>query len=262
MSTPATARRAGERRSVGIGRLGGAHGPALGERLVCLPYAGGNGLAYQPWVRTLANHDIAVEAVELPGRLSRVAQPPYDDLAALVTDLADEIGAWSAGRPFHLFGHSLGALVGYELTRELVRRDGPRPRRLVVSGSVAPHVLVRHTRLAELDDVELIDHVFAMDGTPFAARLDQELVAMLVRAYRADVALFDRYEHTPGPLLDVPVSVFGGNADFGAALAGLRAWQSLVVPPVRVSVFPGGHFFPWRDDGFADILAAELRATA
>ncbi len=245
---------------VGLLRLGAARpDPAPARRLLCIPYAGGNGLAYAPWAGQLGDRGVALYAVDLPGRLGRIDEPPYDEVDALVGDLCDRLESWS-GPPYDLFGHSFGALVAFEVVRELHRRGSGTPGRLIVSGFVAPQVYRARRQLADLSDVELIDHLFAMDGTPVDARTEPALTGLLARTFRADLRIMERYRHRHTPPSDVPISVFAGSSDFDAELPAMRAWQQHTTRPVRLSVFPGGHFFPWQADGFVAHLGREVGA--
>jgi surfactin synthase thioesterase subunit len=111
-----------------------------GQALVCLlPYTGGSASSYWSWAN-LFPADIAVSAVQLPGRQDRWQEAPYTDFGTLASDLADEIAKVAAGNPYVLVGHSLGAVIGYEVAREMRARRASAPALLVVSASPAPYV--------------------------------------------------------------------------------------------------------------------------
>ena len=111
-----------------------ARTPAV--RLFCLPYVGGAASVYEPW-RGAFGDDVEVCPVELPGHQTRLREPAFTHVDALVDALAsalvDELDV-----PYALFGHSLGSLVAFELARELRRRGVGEPRALLVSGGPAP----------------------------------------------------------------------------------------------------------------------------
>ena len=107
-------------------------------RLFCLPYAGGGASFYRPWIERLAP-DVHVHPVQLPGREARLREHAFERIEPLIASLADVLGA-HLDRPFALFGHSMGALIAFELARELRRRQAPVPVRLLVSGHPAPQL--------------------------------------------------------------------------------------------------------------------------
>src|SRR6185437_11668624 len=86
-------------------------------RLVCFPYAGGGASMYRDWAGAMGD-SIEVWPIQLPGREARFCEPAFTRLAPLVEGLADAVGP-HLDRPFALFGHSLGALVAFELARLL-----------------------------------------------------------------------------------------------------------------------------------------------
>src|SRR5690606_13046892 len=117
-------------------RLGAVDGARL--RLVCFPYAGGGISIFRAWPSALPA-GIEVCSIELPGRDTRIAHPPLTSLPALVQEVRSTFDTL-LDAPFTLFGHSMGALLAFELTRSL-RRDGlPLPAALFVSGHRAPHL--------------------------------------------------------------------------------------------------------------------------
>src|SRR5690348_12875642 len=125
--------------------------------LVCLPYAGGSTAAFRSWETALADA-IELWRVQLPGRGARIAEPPYTRLRPLVRALAQVLQS-ATDRPYALFGHSMGALLAYEVALAL-RADGrPPPRRLIVSGHRAPHLPPPRTPIHQLDDGAFLEEV-------------------------------------------------------------------------------------------------------
>src|SRR6202035_2395188 len=92
--------------------------------------------AYRGWAAALPG-DVEVCPVQLPGRESRLREPPFVSAERLVLALADALHPHLA-LPFAFFGHSMGAMLSFELARELRRRGRPLPVHLFVSGRRAP----------------------------------------------------------------------------------------------------------------------------
>src|SRR5262245_51196446 len=108
-------------------------------RLFCFPYAGGAASAFRGWARSLPG-SVDVCPVQLPGRESRFREPAFTRLGPLVEMLAESLRP-CLDRPFAFFGHSMGAIVAFELSRRLQREHGRQPLRLFVSGCGAPQAL-------------------------------------------------------------------------------------------------------------------------
>ena len=133
-------------------------------RLFLLPFAGGGASAFRAWPAALPS-DIEIYALQLPGRENRVTEPPFGSLPDLVRELANDISGLTR-EPFAFFGHSMGALVAFELSRELRRRGQNEPVHLVVSGFRAPQLPPRQPPLHRLADASLADELKGLGGTP------------------------------------------------------------------------------------------------
>ena len=107
-------------------------------RLFCFPYAGGNEYSFRSWEKSLPDF-VEVRGVPLPGRGALIHQQPCRELSRLVNDLAIEMQS-CLDRPFAFFGHSMGALISFELARAVRDRYRVQPVKLFVSGRGAPHL--------------------------------------------------------------------------------------------------------------------------
>ena len=216
--------------------------PNAQVRLLCLPFAGGAASAYRAW-GDLMGDDVEVTAVQLPGREMRLREPPFDRVGPLVTALADMLEAVSDGRPFAVFGHSMGALIGFELVRELRRRGRTLPVALVASGRNAPHLPARDPLMHPLPDDEFVARLREFEGTPEAVLEHEELMRLLIPLLRADFAVNEAYDHTPEAPLDLPLLAMGGTDDPEVSREGLEAWSAYTSGPFDLRIYPGGHFF-------------------
>lgn len=181
-------------------------------------------------------------AVELPGRGRRLLEAPFTRAEPLVAALADVLEPLTQ-QPYALFGHSMGALLAFELAHELRCRERSAPRRLFVSGRRAPYLPPARRGLHLLPDAELLDEVRGMDGTPQEVFAEPELVQLLLPALRADFALCDAYAYVPRPPLDCPITALGGSADPGVPPDTLDGWRAHTTAEYRQHVLPGGHFY-------------------
>jgi medium-chain acyl-[acyl-carrier-protein] hydrolase len=216
--------------------------PNAAVRLFCLPFAGGAASAYRQW-GDLVGPEMEVTAVQLPGREMRLREPPFDRVGPLVTAIADVLEGTLDARPYAVFGHSMGALIGFELVRELRRRGRTLPVALVASGRNAPHMPPRDPLMHPLPHDEFVDRLRRFEGTPEAVLEHEELMEMLVPLLRADFAVNEAYDHVPEAPLELPLLAMGGDADEEVSREGLEGWERYTSGPFDLKVYPGGHFF-------------------
>ena len=181
-------------------------------------------------------------AVELPGRGTRIHEPPYRRLTPLVRALASSLEPY-LDRPFAIFGHSMGGLLGFELARTLRDRGQPQPAHLFVSGMSVPGAARTRPAIHGAPDEDVKRELRVLGGTPRELLDDDELMSLMLPTLRADFSVLETYEHRPGPPLAVPITVFGGLSDPAVPSAGLPGWRAQPVLGARVHLFPGGHFF-------------------
>ncbi len=218
-----------------------AASPARRHRLFCFPYAGGNAFSFARWQEDL-DPSIEVCAIQAPGRGARIAEPPIDELPALLRALAPEVVRFD-DMPFSFFGHSVGALVAFELTRYL-RLHGMRlPGRLIVSGCQAPQFRSPSRGLHALSDDAFLQVLRQYAGTPPEVLESRELMQLLLPTIRADFSLAENYRYRYTPLLPLPISVFAGTTDENKAPGQVDGWQKETSCACDVSWFEGGHFF-------------------
>lgn len=204
---------------------------------------------------------IEVVPVVPPGRGNRLRERPFDRMAPAVTALADAVEPL-LDRPWAVLGHSMGALIAFELAREIERRGRPRPERLLLSGRRAPGTAPPSAPIHDLPDDRFLDELRRRyDGIPGEVLDHPELLALFLPLLRADFALVETYEHRPEPRVSVPFSVWTGEDDPQAPPDELGGWGALTDGDVRVRVFPGGHFYLYeRRAGVTAALREELVA--
>ncbi|WP_308258698.1 thioesterase II family protein [Saccharothrix obliqua] len=220
-------------------------------RLVCFPYAGGGSSAYAGWPRHLDGR-VEVVAVQLPGREARLMRPAFTDLDALVPAVGEALEPYR-DRPLAFFGHSMGALLAFELARWSRARGQDGPVRLFVSARPAPHLRATPPPgLSEPDDV-VLTRLARLGGTPPELLADRRLMSLLLPTLRADFAVVRGYRYRPDPPLPCPVTACGGVDDPEVGRADLAAWAGHTASSFDLRMFPGGHFY------LRDSAAALLR---
>ncbi|MEU8687807.1 alpha/beta fold hydrolase [Streptomyces sp. NPDC048665] len=210
--------------------------------LVCLPHAGSGAVQFRAW-QEFAGPGIGVVAVQLPGRENRWREEPAtraeDVVEALVPALAARLD-----RPYVVFGHSMGALLGYEVARALGSRSGQWPLAVVASACRAPDDQGEPTGAAGRSDRDLVAELAADGAVPEHVVANDKLVSLLGRPLRADLTLCDRYlPPAAHRRLPCPVHAWRGSADLGVTDGHARRWRAWSAVPGGLRRFDGGHLY-------------------
>jgi medium-chain acyl-[acyl-carrier-protein] hydrolase len=180
--------------------------------------------------------------IELPGRGSRLGEANITDFSTLVQEIALGIHDY-LDRPFALFGHSMGALLSFELTRLLSQQGYPTPDHLFISGYRAPHIGLDRTPIHNLPEPEFIEEVRRLGGTPEAVLANAELREIIFPSLRDDFEAIETYRYRPRTSLVCPITAFGGLQDKGVNVADLEAWRQYTTGKFRLQMLSGNHFF-------------------
>jgi medium-chain acyl-[acyl-carrier-protein] hydrolase len=164
----------------------------------------------------------------------------------LVLDLAEAMSGL-LDQPLVLFGHSMGALVGFELARRLHRDYAASPIALLAAACPAPQLPRRRRPIHALPSIQLWAEIRRFGGTPQAVLESEELMTMVEPALRADLAICETYEYTDDRPLDCPLIAIGGSSDDDVSGAELQAWRSQTTSFFRIEMLQGGHFFSGGD---------------
>ncbi len=228
--------------------------------MFCFPYAGGNAYVFRDWQRHFPP-DIDLCLVHLPGRGKRIGEQLFTRLELLVRTIADLI-VREPQFPYALFGHSMGALISFELAREVRRRGFTLPRCLFLSGRRAPTAPSERGAVFNLSDEAFIAEVKRLNGTPKEVLEHPETRRLFLPVLRADLEIDDTYEYYPEERLPCPITVYGGLQDEDISLESLRAWQQQTSADYKLRTFPGDHFFIQSPEaGFVDVFRRDVLST-
>jgi medium-chain acyl-[acyl-carrier-protein] hydrolase len=227
------------------------------SRLFCFPYAGASSVVYHNWAKSLPEF-VDVIPVQLPGRGMRLHTAPLTRMDRLTEQLSPVLAEF-LDRPFYFFGHSMGALIAFELAHALRMRYGVEPEALFVSGREPPSVPERETHIHRLPKDEFVAHLRLLNGTHPDLLENEEILELILPVLRADFELVHTYSFKRGVKLACPIRAFGGSQDPEANEEIIRQWQDFTSGPFSMEIIEGDHFFiHQRKDQLLDSLSRAL----
>ncbi len=217
--------------------------PQARLRLFCFHHAGGGASAFQAWPRYLPDW-IEVVSCHLPGHEERLREAPHLHIDQLLDAIVPEMRPL-LNQPFAFFGHSLGAVLAFYLTRRLRRNGFSLPRRLIVSGCRPPHLPPWHDPIHHLPQTQFIEELQHLYGPiPDPIVREPELLAMFAAILQADFAVLETVVYHPEPPLDCALSAYAGSEDPEVIRSSLEDWSKYTVTgQVQWALFPGGHLY-------------------
>lgn len=216
--------------------------PQAGLRLLLFPYAGGNAPRMQREWQDLFPSDVAVQSLQLPGRLDRRSEPPFQRMEPLIEAMCEAIAAEVDDRPYGFLGHSMGALLAYRVAVAMAR-DGDRGPVLVASAGWSPEGFAMPTQeQIDLPTDELVRWIISLGSVPAELYQNSELLALTLPATRADLVVCMDYADD-GARVACPVITYSGQSDPLVASDAMKAWAARCPVFLGNREFPGGHFF-------------------
>ena len=232
--------------------------PEAGMRLVCFPHAGGSASYYFP-MATALSPEIDVYAVQYPGRQDRHSEPFVESIAELADQVVAELQP-VLDAPVALFGHSMGAVLAFEVAHRVEARGGRRPAVVFASGSRAP------SRYGDeqdhKNDTDLIQVMRDLGGTDPRVLNNPDMLATFLPAFRNDYRALQAYRQAPTVAIGAPIVVLTATDDPKTSLADARAWHEHTAGGGDVHTFTGGHFFLEKQpQRVIEVVTEALRAT-
>jgi medium-chain acyl-[acyl-carrier-protein] hydrolase len=210
-------------------------------RLFCIPCAGGSASFYDGWIASTPRW-LQVCPVELPGRGWLGSEPLPTSLNKLAQAISSALYPYT-GVPYAIFGHSMGALLAYEVASHLESSGRLQLCRLFVSGSRAPFMPRKEPPVSELPDAEFVEHIRNMQGTSDEIFAQPELIEFLLPVLRSDFALCEQYRLQHAYFLKAPLTALSGEQDKDTPESDMEMWGRLTTGGFRSLRFAGGHFF-------------------
>jgi medium-chain acyl-[acyl-carrier-protein] hydrolase len=230
--------------------------PRAELRLFCFPYAGGAASLFRTWHR-LAD-TVEIYPIQLPGRANRYSEPPFSRVQDLVEQLAPAIAKY-LDKSFAFFGHSMGAILSFEVARWLRRHGKVLPRRLFVSARRAPQIPDTEPLRYLLSDADLITSLSELNGIPEELIDNDDLLRFALPAIRADLELVETYAYREEAPLTCPITAFGGLNDNEESPEMIDDWRRQTSGGFSMHIISGDHFYIHsREEELLKLLRREL----
>lgn len=228
--------------------------------MFCFPYACAGTQIFHQWPSFLPL-DVDVCGIQLPGRGFRINEEPYTDIFKLVEDVCKAILMELDG-PYVLFGHSMGAMLAYEVAKELHRMTGVWPEQLIVSAYRAPTIIRTGKKYHKTTDREFMAKINSLGGIPSSICNDSELIDLFLPVFRADFALIENYPFGNSKPVSCDITAFAGTCDPEASIDEVDAWKLVTNGNFKLRQVIGGHFFIHEAQAaFLDQMSSDLMTT-
>lgn len=213
-------------------------------KLFTFPYAGGTSAKFIHW-KSYLPPEIQLEPIEYPGHGKLIGQPTVSDFNQLLDVLMEEINS-KLEHPFVFFGHSLGSLVCFEITRRLQNLGRQLPKLLIVSGAMPPHLPRRFEKISRLSDEEFMAAVQKRHGTiPQEILNNRAALQFFIPPLKADYYVGDNYHYVEGAAVNCPLVAVAGDHDY-VPDGQLKEWKVHAAAMFKSIIIPGDHFSPIR----------------
>lgn len=210
-------------------------------KLFCFPYAGGSSVIYEKW-RKLLSPSIELIPIEYKGRGARFTASLCDNIDEVVEDVFHIVKKHLDGTRFSFFGHSMGALIAYELSHKLKQLNYATPIHIFFSGKLAPHITNQHKIIHNLNDDEFKRELLKLGGTPVEALENKDWMKIFSPILRSDFKAVELYNYSNKNNLDCEFTILYGQDDY-LMNNKVYEWQQHTKNKCTFLKFTGGHFF-------------------
>ncbi|QFG00390.1 thioesterase [Psychrobacillus glaciei] len=210
-------------------------------RLFCFPFAGGGASVFSKWSEELG-HVFEVASIQLPGRETRIMEDPHTSMEDLIPMLAEDIKPY-LDKKFIFFGHSMGTLIAFELSRFLEKIYNIKPLHLFLSSCGHPAQEQLSTPIHNLPYEEFVEELKRRNGTHQEVFDNKELLSLMLPYIRADFQICETYQYYSAEKLLVPITVLGGNEDYDVKNSDLERWGNETLGSFEKKIFSGDHFY-------------------
>jgi external thioesterase TEII len=215
-------------------------------KVIAFPFAGGNKHSFDFLKNILSRAGISLVVIEYPGRGTRFSEGLRTSLEDIVNDAAVQLDKVIDKGEYLVYGHSMGALVGYLICRHLESNALRKPKKLIVSGRQSPSCKGRQEKWSDLPCQEFWKKIEDLGGLPDELIKAKELRDFFEPTLRADIGALENYNYTPDGSLTIPIDVFYGSEEGFKDYSEIGKWQEMTSRPTTVYEKQGGHFFIYK----------------
>lgn len=209
--------------------------------VVCCHYAGGGASVFRGWDKYFPK-DVRIVAIQLPGREERFSEEPLLSIGKVIDGLFPEISSLlNETASYSIFGHSIGALVGFELARKV--RSILLPKVLIISAAGAPQLNFKRELIGHLPDKDFVEKLKIYNGLPESLIENNELLNMFIPMLRADLSILEGYKYKESQPLEFPILALGGSEDPIISAKDIGSWCVQTRQLFTMRIFNGDHFF-------------------
>jgi surfactin synthase thioesterase subunit len=212
--------------------------------LFCFPFAGGNRYSYREYEQHAPPH-LKIIPMEYPGRGARVKEPFILDMDVLVDKLYHEMRSSIGDDDYALYGHSMGGLVAFFLSKKLIANHYKPPLHIFVTGTSGPGSFAGHSKKYLLEKKAFIEEIKKLEGCPEEILQHDELLDYFEPILRADFQVSETFSYTQEQPIEVPMTVITGTEE-DMDIEDISLWQQETTHPVEFRKLPGKHFFIFK----------------
>lgn len=210
-------------------------------RLFCFSFAGGGAASYHSWSSELSPH-IEVCPILLPGRDGRLKEPFITDFGIACEQISDAIVDF-LDKPFLIYGHSLGALMAYQVVINLRSKGLKLPQHCFFSAHRSPDLPYPHPLTEQASDQDLIDWLIQHDGIPKQILDNQDILDFMLPRIKADLKLCESYHCQNIAPLAMPITSYRGKDDHMVTEQEMSGWKNQTTNLFRYQQVLGDHLF-------------------
>lgn len=211
--------------------------------LFCFSYAGGSAAVYNKFNQYL-DKNIKMIPIEYAGRGKRINEEFYSNISCAIDDIYKEVIQYIYEYEFAFFGHSMGTVIAYEVSKRVKEKCGREPVHIFVSGRYPPHINKIENHLHILPDDKFKDEILKVGGTQNEVFENKELAQLFIPILRADYRLIELYKCNDDiTKFNAGITVFSGKDDKIVGKNEMFEWQKYSDYLIDVHEFDGGHFF-------------------
>jgi surfactin synthase thioesterase subunit len=218
------------------------NGVVSNSKLFFFHHAGGSSAQYLPIFRQI-EMSAEVYLLNLPGRSLESKDKAYSDFSILMKDIQQAL-VFSPNDQVFLLGHSMGALIVYELVRHFETHDPGRLVSFGISSLKPPSLRFRTNKVSHLEDSEFIKAVEEIQPLPAPLKKQKEVLNLVLQTLRNDFKIIESF-----PAVELHFSnassgfLFGGSMDSFVSEDDLAEWFERLQFLQGPELFSGDHFY-------------------